>query len=343
MTIIIVGGGKMGLSHLAIASQILGSKNVVLCETNLLMRFLYKRLGIKTYSSVELALAACSEIKGAIISTPTPSHYLIAKLFLENSIPCFIEKPLTLSAKKSLHLLSLSLDKKVYAQMGFVLRYVSSFSKLRDLLQSNALGPPLGYSVQMTGNVITKSDSKSWRTNFAAGGGCLNEYGPHLIDLCRFIFGDVAVVNGAKKSHVFSENADDRINFEWTHDSGVAGKAKLDWCDPNKRKSIIEFTINFQGAEVSANNSALHFTFNDACTLTLDERIQISKSSVPPRVGFYLRGEEYSLQLEDFIGKCVNQICRVDSKFGIGNSAELSDGLAVDQLIESIALKAELV
>jgi len=342
VTILIVGGGKMGLSHLAIAGRIAGPANVAVCEANRVIRFLYNRLNVRTYPSIAEAIASHRGIKGAIIATPTPSHYAISKMFLEQSIPCFIEKPLTLRSTRSKELMNLATSGKVYTQMGFVLRYVSTFSRLRDLVRTGALGAVRSYRARMNGNVITKPDTKSWRTDFSAGGGCLNEYGPHLIDLCRFIFGDVMTLQGAEKGHVHSTRADDQMAFNWIHASGVAGEVKLDWCDTSKRKSVIQFDIDFEQARVRGDNSALHFDFHGDNYLSPEERSQISEPLTPPKVSFYLRGEEYTLQLEDFIGRCMGHNYRVDHEFGLENGAQLQDGLEVDLLIESISKKAGL-
>ncbi len=343
MTILVIGGGKMGMSHLAISSRIAGAGNVAVCDASRVTRFLYNRLKVKTYASVDEALGIVGGgIKGVIVSTPTPSHYSIARKFLELSIPCFIEKPLTLSGSRSLELMELAKSRNVYAQVGFVLRYLSTFSRLRDLVCSGALGPVRSYQARMNGNVITKPDNKSWRTDFSAGGGCLNEYGPHLIDLCRFIFGDVAEIKDAEKEHVHSTRADDRVAFNWLHESGVPGDVKLDWCDTTKRKSVIEFVVEFEYAKVTGDNSALHFSFHDGNALTPEQQSHAAAPSVPARVSFYLRGEEYTLQLEDFISRCLGRSCRVDDKFGLENRALLEDGLAVDILIESISKKAGL-
>lgn len=332
----------MGLSHLAIAGRIAGHLNVAVCESNRLIRFLYSRLNIRSYPSIKVALAIDREINGAIIATPTSSHYAISKTCLEQSIPCFIEKPLTLNVTQSKELMDLASSKNVYTQMGFVLRYVSTFSRLHDLVNTGSLGFVRSYRASMNGNVITKPDSKSWRTNFSAGGGCLNEYGPHLIDLCRFIFGDVKSVLSAEKGQTHSVLADDQIAFNWIHASDVAAEIKLDWCDPTMRKSVIQFDVDFEHARVIGDNSALHFNFHSASSFSREQRDQISEPLVPPKVSFYLRGEEYSLQLEDFIGQCTGINHRADWNFGLANRAQLKDGLAVDLLIESIAMKAGL-
>lgn len=342
MTILIVGGGKMGLSHFAIANHIAGAGNVAVCDAGWIVRQLFKRFKVRTFSSIENALQSGLNIQGVIIATPTGSHYSIAKSLLEQSIPCFIEKPLTLSAAKSQELLDLANSQRVVSQVGFVLRYVSSFVKLRTWVASGQLGPVKKYVARMSGSVVTKPDTTSWRTNYSMGGGCLNEYGPHLIDLCRFIFGDIAQVGEAKKEHVHSTLADDSVEFRWTHSSGVAGDVSLNWCDTSKRKSVIDFEVEFDQVTLRADNSAFHVTFTENCFLTDQVKAELVTTLIPPKVSYYLRGEEYSLQLEDFIGACLGNNLRADQEFAIDVAANLHDGLEVDRLIEMIAGKVGL-
>lgn len=332
----------MGLSHLAIVSRIIGPGLVSICDSSWSSRFIFKKLKYKAFPSLDDAFNSGESISGVIVATPTSSHYGIAKNVIERSVPCFIEKPLTLNVSKSRELADLAKQKNVYTQMGFVLRFVASFARMHSLVEDGALGKVCSYAARMNGNVITKSDNSGWRTNYATGGGCLNEYGPHLIDLCRFIFGEVSELGAVTKDHVYSAKADDAIGFTWVHDSGCVGDVSLNWCDKSKRKSVIEFEVEFEYATVTADNSALKVVFKNSSPLTSEQKLVISTPEVPPRVSFYLRGEEFSLQLETFLENCLHRKFRVDDKFGIGSQAHIEDGVAVDGLIDSIATKVGL-
>ena len=159
----------MGLSHLAIISKIIGNNLVLLCDPSWSTRFIFKKFKYKAFSSLEDAFNSGTPISGVVVAAPTAHHYEITKSALARSIPCFIEKPLTLDIAKSRELADLSRQNNVYAQMGFVLRFVASFNRLHSLVESGVLGKVLSYAARMNGNVITKSDNSGWRTNFAAG------------------------------------------------------------------------------------------------------------------------------------------------------------------------------
>ena len=343
MTILVIGGGKMGMSHLALATQYVGKGNVALCDTKLSTRILFRLLGYKTFADVDAAAAAVDRLEGVLIATPTPSHAPLAKWAIGKGVPCFVEKPLTLNVAASNELKALATAKGVPVQVGFVLRYVASFQRLRHLVQGGQLGAMLGYTASMRGNVILKPPAPdSWQGHFNRGGGCLNEYGPHIIDLCQFIFGAVERVDDVRMTQVFCTHADDRIDFGWSHRNGSAGKVEVDWCDTTKRKSVVEFKVKFEHAEVRVDNSAVEITWNADCPMDQDKRLEIDAPIRPSNVAYYLRGEEFSLELEEFLGTCVGRRLSVDDSLPADTTARLEDGCEVDRLIDEIARKAGL-
>jgi scyllo-inositol 2-dehydrogenase (NADP+) len=343
MTILVIGGGKMGMSHLALATQYLGKSNVALCDTKLSTRILFRLFGYKTFANVDAAAASLDRLEGVLIATPTPSHASLAKWAINKGVPCFVEKPLTLNLEASNELKVLAAAKSVPVQVGFVLRYVASFQRLRNLVQGGQLGRMLGYRASMRGNVMLKPPAvDSWQGDFKRGGGCLNEYGPHIIDLCQFIFGPVDRVDDVHMTQVFCAHADDRIDFGWVHRTGSLGKVAIDWCDITKRKSVLEFQVKFEHAEVRVDNSAFEITWNEESAVTEDKRLEIDTPIRPSNVAYYLRGEEFSLELEEFLGTCVGRRFGVDDTIPKDTTARLKDGCEVDRIIDEIARKVGL-
>ena len=333
----------MGASHLALATQYVGKNSVGLCDTKFSTRLLFRLLGYKTFADVEAAASTDDQLGGVIIATPTPSHGRLAKWAIKKGLPCFIEKPLTLDVNASNELKMLAMAKGVPVQVGFVLRYVASFQRLRNLVQCDSLGSVISYTASMRGNVIFKPPTNgNWKGIHKMGGGCLNEYGPHIIDLCQFIFGQVKMVKEVKMAKVFCTDADDRMYFEFCHRDGGEGKVEIDWCDSTKRKSIIEFKVKFKEAEVRVDNSAVEINWNFDCALPQGKRLEIDAPIRLSNVSYYLRGEEFSLELEDFIGTCVGRRLSVNNLIQGDTTPRLEDGLQVDLLIEEIARKAGL-
>lgn len=343
MTFCVVGGGKMGLSHLALITPYLGKDNVALVERKATVRFVFRLMGYRTFPSLEAVVAKVGKPQGIIIATPTSAHAVLSDWAIDQRVPFFVEKPLTLNAERSAGLVSKANAAGVRAQTGFVMRYVATFQRLRRLIQDGRLGALRGYRASMRGNVLTKPPkSENWQGDFARGGGSLNEYGPHLIDLCRFVFGDVLEVTQARHGKVMSSRADDWVDLDMLHAQGVGGSLQINWCDTSKRKSVIEIEARFEHGRVRVDNSAVDVVFNDDAPLDAEVRAALTLHTSPPNVGFYLRGEEFSLEMEDFLGTCLGRSLHVDPNLPTGVTPRLEDGYEVDRLIHAIAIKAGL-
>lgn len=333
----------MGLSHLVLITPYVGKANVSLVERKRSVRLVFRLMGFKTFASLDAVVARQGRPKGIIIATPTSVHAVLSEWAIANRIPFFVEKPLTLDARRSAQLVQKAEEAGVLAQTGFVMRYVATFQRLRALIQDGRLGTLRGYRASMRGNVLTKPPKpENWQGDFRRGGGSLNEYGPHLIDLCRFIFGDVSEITRAEHGKVMSSKADDWIDLEWRHADAVTGSLQINWCDSTKRKSVIEIEAEFSHGRVRVDNSAVEIVFNDDCLLDAETRADLCHPTQPPNVGFYLRGEEFSLEIEDFLGTCLGKSMHVGPDLAKSVTPTLEDGYLVDLLIDGIAGKAGL-
>ncbi len=343
MTILVIGGGKMGMSHLALLTHYLGKSNVALCDTSFWIQHLYRMLGYKTFSDVDVAASVLDSLQGVLIATPTKSHASLLRWAIRKRLPCFVEKPLTLDYAASSQLQALAASEKVPVQVGFVLRYLTAFQRLRYLVLSGRLGSVLDYNASMRGNVISRTpNERAWQGRYALGGGCLNEYGPHVIDLCRFIFGSVSQVASAETASIFCAHADDRAEFVLEHISGGKGEIIIDWCDLTKRKSVVEFNVRFKTADVRVDNSSIEIRWSASCSFSKAERLELESLPLPANVDFYLRGEEFSLELEDFLETCTGRQFGARQVLSSDTTPRLEDGYAVDRLIHQIAEKAGL-
>lgn len=343
MSILVVGGGKMGMSHLALISQYVGKNQVALCDSKWITRRVFQYLGYKTFASIDAAHEGLERIDGVLIATPTQAHAPLARWAIARKIPFFVEKPLTLDAAQSRELVAQTNASGTPAQMGFVLRYVASFSRLQALVAEGKLGSVNGYLAVMRGNVVNKPLAEDdWRGDFRLGGGCLNEYGPHVIDLCRFIFGPVASIEDATQGRSFSTHADDRFSVRWRHDTGLEGCVEADWSDASKRKSVIEFQVDFEHARVRVDNSAIEVEWHPDAPVSPETQAGLEMPPRSPNVGFYLRGEEFSLEIEDFLTLCLKRNFHSDPALHNNKAPDLTDGSEVDALIDVIAEKAGL-
>ena len=324
--ILVVGGGKMGISHAALLSAYVGLSNVVICEKNLATRWILRFLGFNVVKDYNIQ---SHDIDAVFICTPTPFHFEIAKWAINSGYNVFVEKPLTLSSRKSSELVMYARSSKKHFQVGFVMRYLQTVKHLKAIIESQSYGKVTKYDARMIGNVINSTTSSaSWLTDSSKGGGVLNEYGPHLLDLCIHLFGGIEIVESVSSSSVYSRNAEDRLKCRLKHSNEILGTIELDWADQSKRKSVISIRVDFEFGSILIDNSSLRVLDGEPKAIGLPQHMS---------VGFYLRGEDFSLQLESFLNAIESN--DAPKNYRIDGVANFSDGARVDYLIEQIKLE----
>ena len=80
------------------------------------------------------------KVTAVSIAVPTKSHYAIAKEFLQQGVHVMIEKPMTGTVSEARELISISKEKKIVLQAGYIERFnptivaIKNFPSIQDLL-----------------------------------------------------------------------------------------------------------------------------------------------------------------------------------------------------------------
>jgi len=156
---------------------------------------------------------------------PDEPKYKIVKYCLENKKHVLVEKPLwAIDDQQIIELEQLAIKNKVLCYTAYNHRFEPHFIKMRDLIVSGELGQI--YSCRMfygngTARLVRESN---WRDQ---GDGVLPDLGSHLLDTCRFWFGNNLDSFSLESYNRFenqapdhavvqSENSLPRINLEMT-------------------------------------------------------------------------------------------------------------------------------
>lgn len=300
--IALIGIGKMGLSHFAIANSTPGIKIVAVCDTSKpLLRAIRKNLNIETYPDFN-NLIQKESLDAVVVSVPNAMHFDVVLKCLKAGVDVFIEKPLTIKYQESLELQKIAKQHNRIVQVGFVNRFNLVFSKVKELLSNNLLGNLSSYQCDMRGGVVLEKSSKGWRNSYAAGGGCLYDFGPHCIDLAAHLFGEDITLKSSKLESVFSTVVDDRVTAEFEHINGLTGSISVDWSDATVRKATNSITVKGEFGELTANKQEIKLNLNkDNKDLNFSSgEHEIYVTDLDTDVGFYLRGEDFSLQMQAF-------------------------------------------
>ncbi|WP_259978908.1 Gfo/Idh/MocA family protein [Microbacterium sp. p3-SID336] len=300
----VVGVGKMGLSHLAIVRAL---KNVdlvgVVDATDYLLDVLNKYTGAATFSSLDKMLEEASP-EAVVIATPTGSHAALVRSALDRGVHVFCEKPLTLTAAESIELAELAAERGLIAQVGYHNRFIATFQEVKRLLDAGAIGKVTHVLAEAYGPVVLKAKGSTWRSKRTAGGGCLYDYAAHPLDLVNWYLGTPERVRGSVLNSIFSADTDDEVYSTLDYADGLSVQLSVNWSDESFRKMSTSVTISGSQGRIIADRQELRVYLREGATIPSGYRAgwNISYTTdLTEQVSFYLRGEEYSAQLESFV------------------------------------------
>lgn len=326
----IVGLGKMGLSHAAIAGAHPDVEMVAVCDTSTLVLEAFKKFSnAKTYSDYKKMINNES-LDFIIISTPTPFHFPMVKYSMENDLHVFCEKPFSLSFKEGQGLVKVINYKWLVNQVGYHNHFIGTFIELKRLLNSEILGELIHFTGEAYGPVVIKENGNSWRSKPEEGGGCLYDYASHVLNLIQEILGRPVKVMGSQLKNIYSKGVEDAVYVTIILQNGLSGSLCVNWSDETYRKMSTSITVQGKNGKIICDATEIKIYLKEASHkegLNKGWTIKYITDLALP-VNFYLRGEEYSAQIDNFIN------CIKNRKQTVFNTFE--QGSYTDKVIEMI-------
>jgi predicted dehydrogenase len=216
----------------------------------------------------------------------------------------FCEKPFCLDPDEGAALAALATEKGLICQVGYHNRFIGAFREVKRLVDTNAIGRVTHVLAEAYGAVVTKPKGSSWRTQRAQGGGCLYDYAAHPINLVTWLFGAPQAVTGAALVPVFSAETDDQVYGTLRWDGGLTAQVSVDWTDTSVRKMTTRLTLWGTGGRLYADRQEIQLFVRDDGPIpdgyTAGWNVRYTTELSDP-VDFYLRGEEYSAQIDGWI------------------------------------------
>jgi len=323
-----VGLGKMGLSHLAILRAHPAIDLVAGCDsTAYLTDILQKHAGLRCYADLDRMLGA-EQLDALVVATPSKLHASMVQRALDDGLHVFCEKPFVLDVADGERLAALAREKARVTQVGYHYRFVGAFREAARVVASGALGTVHHVRAEAFGPVVLRRKGGTWRSTKSEGGGALYDYACHAIDLVNFVVGVPTEVGGVVRASVFSRDVDDEVYATLRFEGGASGQLSVNWSDESFRKMSTRISVWGTNGRITADRQE--------CQLYLRERHDalpgIDKgwtvrytTDLSEPVWFYLRGEEYSAQI-DYFANSVNT-GRLDGE----NSFE--SALATDRVV----------
>jgi predicted dehydrogenase len=330
----LVGFGRMGLTHYAILNTHPEVKIVAVCDqSGAMLSMVEKYLRIPTYEDYRQMMET-GRIDCVVISTPVDSHGEIIRSAVERGIHVFVEKPFTLSVDEGQEIVAVLEDRRLVNQVGYPLRFNEVFLEVKRLLEAGVLGDVVNIASQTCVGQVLRDSNSGWRAKKETGGGCLYEFASHCIDLVVFLFDLPDAINGSVMQSIYSSHVEDLVSCGFVYNSGCTGTLFANWSDETYRKPTITIQILGKKGKIIADMHAFKIYLKEADHANGFESKwttrYITDLTKPAR--FYLRGNEFTNQLDHFIDSILQGTP--------SNRSSFKEGLKTDVFAEGIRREA---
>lgn len=332
----IIGLGKMGMSHAAILGGLPNVELVAACDMDSLLQSAFKKLTkIQMYTDYKKMI---EEVKPdcVYVVTPTKLHYDMVMFALEHGCHVFCEKPFALTVEQGEKMVAMAKSKGLVNQVGYHNRYIGTFNEMKRLLAEGVIGKPFHFMGEAYGPVVLKSKGGTWRSDKKNGGGCIEDYAAHVLNLINYVTGSNLVdCKGTQMPSIFSNEVDDAVYGSLYLANGLKGQISVNWSDDTVRKMTTSIKIEGDGGKLEADATTLKiYVKEDKPKYGLNKGWNFKYiTDVTPLVDFNLRGEEYTAETQAFINSIVTG--KVDER----NSFETA--LQTDYIIKKMEEDAQ--
>lgn len=231
----IIGAGNMGRLHAGVLKKdervnIIGVTDIVIPKA----QGLVESTGGRVFRNMEELLSA--DVDAVYITTPNTQHAEVVLAALEKDIHVFCEKPMATSLKEAGHILEAALASKAVYQIGHNRRFAPAYQFLKKQIEAG-FKPYLTNAKQNDGDWL----NPPWIQDLSLTGGFLYESSVHLLDMLRWLMGDVVSVHAKAKANVYDVLNDFAImlTFAGEYFAVFSSSAHASWAFPFEHIEIV--------------------------------------------------------------------------------------------------------
>jgi len=187
-------------------------------------------------------------VDAVYIAIPNTLHAAAARRALAAGKHIFCEKPFATSLEEARAVRDLAAKAKSVFQVGHNRRFAPVYRAVKEWLTRDALRPTLAHFKMNRGEL----ELPPWTGDPARTGGYLYETPLHLLDMARWLFGEVKEMQAAGAQHVYSEpdNFSLLLRFESGLSLTFASSAHATWAFPFERVEVFGKHFTIETAEM---------------------------------------------------------------------------------------------
>ncbi|MCW4024091.1 MAG: Gfo/Idh/MocA family oxidoreductase [Candidatus Bathyarchaeota archaeon] len=201
----IIGLGFIGQTHLKHSLKLQDAQVIAAADVSTKALQNAKNMGVKKTFNNYVDLLKDPEVDAVLISLPTHLHLKCAIDTAEAHKNIFLEKPIAVSVNQARQIINAANQNSVKLMVGYPLRFNKTFLNLKSQLENGLIGDVENAHATYvsSGPFFHRAVGYSpvpvpeWWFNAAeSGGGVLMDLGCHLINLLRWMLGEVVDVKG---------------------------------------------------------------------------------------------------------------------------------------------------
>lgn len=248
----VIGIGIMGYNHVRVLTELDNVDVSAICDANdeNIIRA-KKRFKISDSYKNYPDLLKKDLIDGLVISSPTQTHYEIAKLSLENKIPTLIEKPIALNIEQAQELVDLAKKHQVPLFAGYVERFNPVVRQLKNIIKEGLCGKIQHINITRVNSFPLRMAKRRI--------GVVTDLSTHDIDLLQYITGKSITNLYGQIRYIEDFDVYAQVLFDLT--DNVSAKCEWSWISPYRRRTI-EVVCEFGALVADLTKQSLFFHKN---------------------------------------------------------------------------------
>jgi D-apiose dehydrogenase len=242
----LIGCGFFSLNHLHAWQDIEGARIVALCDANRArLDEVGERFGIERRYTDAAAMLREERLDFVDIATTVPSHRALVELAAAAGVATICQKPFAATLTDARAMIEACREAGVPLMVHENFRWQSAIQAVGRALREGAIGQPFW------GRVSFRSayDVFSGQPYLAQGERFIVEdLGIHILDIARFLFGDVARVSATTARVNPRIRGEDVATILLSHDSGVTSVVDCSYATQLPRELFPQTLIEVDGA-----------------------------------------------------------------------------------------------
>jgi myo-inositol 2-dehydrogenase/D-chiro-inositol 1-dehydrogenase len=191
--------------------------------------------GSHNATAVATTLELLERCDAVFITTPNTQHVSLAIAALETGKHVFCEKPLATNVADAQRVFKQAGESQAVFQVGHNRRFAPVYATLKQMLAETYA--PHSAHVKMNRGELLKPE---WTGNPEITGGFLYETPVHMLDMMRFLFGEVESLHAIGSTHEYKEIDDFSVllKFKSGMHATLATAADASWLFPFERVEV---------------------------------------------------------------------------------------------------------